>query len=73
MMGARKRVCIAGMIMPHASRPCIARALVMLRGKTVEMPARNMTTCRVAGLIVATRFYPIRGNLYLRFDLGVLA
>jgi hypothetical protein len=26
---------------PHASRPRIARALAMLRGKTVETPARK--------------------------------
>ena len=27
--------------MPHVTRPRIARALAMLRGKTVEMPARE--------------------------------
>jgi propionyl-CoA carboxylase beta chain len=29
------------MIMPHATRPRIARALAMLRGKAVEIPARK--------------------------------
>jgi len=29
------------MIMPHAMRRRIARALAMLRGKTVEMPGRK--------------------------------
>ena len=28
-------------VMPHATRPRIARALAMLRGKTVEMPGRK--------------------------------
>jgi propionyl-CoA carboxylase beta chain len=28
-------------IMPQATRPRIARALAMLRGKTVEMPGRK--------------------------------
>jgi acetyl-CoA carboxylase carboxyltransferase component len=27
--------------MPHATRSRIARSLAMLRGKSVEMPARN--------------------------------
>jgi propionyl-CoA carboxylase beta chain len=32
---------IDDVIMPHATRPRIARALAMLRGKTVELPPRK--------------------------------
>ncbi len=32
---------IDDVIMPHATRPRVARALAMLRGKTVEMPGRK--------------------------------
>ena len=32
---------IDDVIMPQATRPRIARALAMLRGKTVEMPGRK--------------------------------
>ena len=32
---------IDDVIMPHATRSRIARALAMLRGKTVEMPGRK--------------------------------
>ncbi len=38
---AAERGYIDDVIMPHATRPRIARALAMLRGKTVEMPARK--------------------------------
>ncbi|MGD0025989.1 MAG: hypothetical protein ABSC37_15470 [Xanthobacteraceae bacterium] len=41
MMRAAERGSIDGVIMPHAPRPRIARALAMLRGKTVEMPGRK--------------------------------
>jgi hypothetical protein len=37
---------IDDVIMPHATRPRIARALAMLRGKTVEVPAGSTTICR---------------------------
>lgn len=30
-----------GVIMPHATRPRIARTLAMLRGKTAELPGRK--------------------------------
>jgi hypothetical protein len=33
-------------IMPHATRPRIARALAVLRGKTVEMAPRSTIICR---------------------------
>jgi len=32
--------------MPQATRPRIARALAMLRGKTVEMPGRSTIICQ---------------------------
>ena len=38
---AAERGYIDDVIMPHATRPRLARALAMLRGKTVEMPARK--------------------------------
>jgi len=38
---AAERGYIDDVIMPHATRPRIARALAMLRGKTVEMPGRK--------------------------------
>ena len=38
---AASRGYIDDVIMPHATRPRIARALAMLRGKTVEMPGRK--------------------------------
>ena len=38
---AAKRGYIDDVILPHATRPRIARALAMLRGKTVEMPGRK--------------------------------
>jgi propionyl-CoA carboxylase beta chain len=38
---AAERGYIDDVIMPRATRPRIARALAMLRGKTVEMPARK--------------------------------
>jgi hypothetical protein len=38
---AAERGYIDDVIMPQATRPRIARALAMLRGKTVEMPGRN--------------------------------
>ena len=38
---AAERGYIDDVIMPHATRPRIARALAMLRGKTVEMPPRK--------------------------------
>jgi propionyl-CoA carboxylase beta subunit len=41
MMRAAGRSSIDDVIMPHATRPRIARALAMLRGKTVEMPGRK--------------------------------
>jgi len=36
-----ERGTINDVIVPHATRPRIARALAMLRGKTVEMPGRK--------------------------------
>ncbi len=36
-----KRGYIDDVIMPHATRARVARALAMLRGKTVEMPGRK--------------------------------
>jgi len=41
MMESAERGTIRDVIMPHATRPRIARALAMLRGKTVEMPGRK--------------------------------
>jgi propionyl-CoA carboxylase beta chain len=45
MMGRRfiaaERGTIDDVIMPHATKRKIARALVMLRGKRVEMPGRK--------------------------------
>jgi propionyl-CoA carboxylase beta chain len=38
---AAERGYIDDVIMPHATRPRIARALAMLRGKTVEVPGRK--------------------------------
>ena len=38
---AAERGYIDDVVMPHATRPRIARALAMLRGKTVEMPGRK--------------------------------
>src|SRR5438876_1579921 len=38
---AAERGYIDDVIMPHATRPRIARALAMLKGKTVEMPRRK--------------------------------
>ena len=38
---AAERGYIDDVIMPHATRSRIARALAMLRGKTVEMPPRK--------------------------------
>jgi propionyl-CoA carboxylase beta chain len=38
---AAERGYIDDVIMPHATRPRIARALAMLRGETVEMPGRK--------------------------------
>jgi len=38
---AAERGYIDDVIMPHATRRCICRALAMLRGKKVEMPARK--------------------------------
>jgi propionyl-CoA carboxylase beta chain len=38
---AAERGYIDDVIMPQATRPRIARALAMLRGKTVEMPGRK--------------------------------
>jgi propionyl-CoA carboxylase beta chain len=38
---AAERGYIDDVIMPHATRPRIARALAMLRGKTVELPGRK--------------------------------
>jgi len=38
---AFERGYIDDVIMPQATRPRIARALAMLRGKTVEMPGRK--------------------------------
>jgi propionyl-CoA carboxylase beta chain len=38
---AAERGYIDDVIMPHATRPRIVRALAMLRGKTVEMPGRK--------------------------------
>jgi propionyl-CoA carboxylase beta chain len=38
---AAERGYIDDVIMPHATRPRIARALAMLRSKTVEVPARK--------------------------------
>jgi propionyl-CoA carboxylase beta chain len=38
---AAERGYIDDVIMPHATRPRIARALAMLRGKTVELPPRK--------------------------------
>jgi propionyl-CoA carboxylase beta chain len=38
---AAERGYIDDVIMPHATRPRIARSLAMLRGKTVEMPGRK--------------------------------
>jgi propionyl-CoA carboxylase beta chain len=38
---AAERGYIDDVIMPHATRSRIARALAMLRGKRVEMPARK--------------------------------
>ena len=43
---AAERGYIDDVIMPHATRPRIARALAMLRGKTVEMPGGSTTICR---------------------------
>jgi propionyl-CoA carboxylase beta chain len=41
MMESAGRGAIDDIIMPHAMRPRIARALAMLRGKTMEMPGRK--------------------------------
>ncbi len=41
MMESAGRGTLDDGIMPHALRPRIARALAMLRGKTVEMPGRK--------------------------------
>jgi propionyl-CoA carboxylase beta subunit len=41
MTASAERGYIDDVIMPHATRPRIARALVMLRGKTVEMLGRK--------------------------------
>jgi propionyl-CoA carboxylase beta chain len=41
MMRPAERGTIDDEITPHATRPRVARALAMLRGKTVEMPGRN--------------------------------
>ena len=38
---AAERGYIDEVIMPHATRRRVARALAMLRGKTVEMPGRK--------------------------------
>ena len=38
---AAERGYIDDVIMPNATRPRIAQALAMLRGKTVEMPGRK--------------------------------
>jgi len=38
---AAERGYIDEVVMPHATRKRIARALAMLRGKTVELPARK--------------------------------
>jgi acetyl-CoA carboxylase carboxyltransferase component len=38
MMQGVERDAIDDVVMPQATRPRIARALAMLRGKTVEMP-----------------------------------
>ena len=46
---AAERGYIDDVIMPHATRPRIARALAMLRGKTVEMPGASTTICRCSG------------------------
>jgi acetyl-CoA carboxylase carboxyltransferase component len=43
---AAERGYVDDVIMLHATRPRITRALAMLRGKTVEMPARSTTICR---------------------------
>ncbi len=41
MMESAGRGTLDNVIMPHATRSRIARALAMLRGKTVEMPGRK--------------------------------
>ena len=41
---AAERGYIDDVIMPHSTRRRIARALAMLKGKTVEMPKRNLET-----------------------------
>jgi propionyl-CoA carboxylase beta chain len=41
MMKRAERGTIDDVIMPHATRPRIARALAMPRTKTVEMPPRK--------------------------------
>jgi hypothetical protein len=61
---------IDDVIMPHASAR-IARALAILRGKTVEMPGRKHDNLPVRGLAVEMRVDPIRRNFYFRFDIGV--
>jgi propionyl-CoA carboxylase beta chain len=38
---AAERGTLDDVIVPHATRPRIARALAMLRGKTVEMAGRK--------------------------------
>jgi len=40
-ISAAERGTLDDVIMPPATRPRIARALAMLRGKTVEMPGRK--------------------------------
>ena len=44
---AAERGYIDDVIMPHATRPRIARALALLRGKTVELPRRKHDTLPV--------------------------
>ncbi len=41
MMKSAERGTIDDAIMPHATRARVARALAMLRGKTVELPGRR--------------------------------
>ena len=71
---AAERGYIDDVIMPHATRARVARALAMLRGKRVEMPAQGSTTiCRceahnnIVGWAKAKRCPPPLCNINTEF------
>lgn len=49
MMKSAERGTIDDVTMPHATRARVARALAMLRGKSLEMPGRKRDDLPVRG------------------------